>query len=439
MTEFDILETLLESRYKQRRDICILKELKNPYEFLQSLFIYLDIYIWLKNSEGIKKTLNIAEQFLKIHNRDSFMFKFFIKKAKVFDSEGDIAKSFGIYRKMLNFSYKIGNDSYISESLMKNGSFWELVGKVKKPPVSVVRALRKTHDNCSSKALQCFSLAESIYKTNGINYNYAVSIFNRAYIYFSTNAVDLAYETCLEAIGAGEHLNSEQILSNAFLLLANIYDLKKNFLMSKIYYEKAFECYKQIGGILKASDIMHKLAWILAYEKKYSDALRKYEAALSLKVSLDYKQALGEFFFQRAVIMKDLGDFKTASKLYNRALFVYNMLKDNNRAQFIKFNLFKIYKKSDQLYSFLEFMTNYRPPISKEILNATITSNYALRFKESSNIRPHCFPEKSFDINRKNLSNIFGEMSHICSINGNENKYKQYFLQFKAVKSAIGC
>lgn len=437
MVYISTLEKILTYSGKHNSSKKTIENLDSPYEFLLSLFIYLDTYTWLKNYDGIKKALDTIEVFLKIHDDDYFIFRTFLKKIQVFQSIGNLPKSFDACREMLRFSKKTGKNLYISESFMKNGSFWEIAEKASKLPSKITQAIGKKQDGCLGKALYYFSLAENIYKTDGVNYNHTVSIFNKAYIYFYLDMLDLAYSNCLKAIELGEILNSDQILSNAFLLLANIYDSKKNFLMSKIYYEKAFECFKHTGAVLKASDIMHKLAWILAQEKKYKRAIREYESALALKVSIDYKQALGEFFFQRAMIMKSLGDSKTATKLFDRALFVYNILRDNNRAQFIKFNLFKINVKQSSLYSFIEFMSNYRPPVSNEILKASITTDYALRSGESAGLKPHLIPQNSFDINRKTLSNMFGEMSRICSISGDENKYKQYALQLKAVKTKI--
>ncbi len=433
MSTQDILEKsiLFNSGGKKRNKL--LESLSEPHDFLQSLFIYLDIYLWTKNIQGIKKILSISESFIKIYPKNQYKFFYYIKKARALDSMGEALKAGTVYAKLLDESSGSGEKLFFAEALMKNGSFLEKLAHLPKIPAKLKKML--SFDEPLPKALNYFKEALDIYSELERGYNQAASVFNVSYLCHSLGLTDESYENCLLAIELGEKLCSNSILANASLQLANIYDYRKEYLMSKIFYEKALGFFRKSGNITKVSDIMHKLAWMFAFEKNNKKAEQIYEDALRLKVSIDYKQALGEFYFQRAMIMLGVGDEKRALKFFDRALFVYDFLGSADKAQFIRFQLFNIYKKQE--HSLTEFMSGYKPPVSKEILGASINPSYSLRFGESYSVRPYNLPRNFFNVERKSLGNMLGEMSRLFGKSGNRNKYISYSAQYYAVKASL--
>ncbi len=434
----DIIKKLLYASRKNRKKL--LEEVSDPEELLTTLFYYLDIYIWLRNEEGIKKIISLSDLFLKIYYTDRIAFRIFSKQAHTYETLKKYADAIKYYEKIYQDSYKMGNEMYLAEALMKNGAFFERMGRLAKIPLSVRKIFPKTQNPVKgilNKAIGYFSEAEFLYSLSEKTYNHFAAVFNIAFINHRLGRIEDAFDSCISILNNDALAAQPTLLANTNLLLANIYEERNNKLMSKIHYEKSLALFQQSGNQLKVSEILHKMAWLFARQKKFMQAEKLYRKALDIKVSLDYKQSLGDFYFNRGFIMKECGHKDFAVKFFDRALFVSEILNDTGKSLYIKFQIFEIIKEKNSLYTLSEFLQEYSPPVSKEILGATIHPSYAVRAGEDGALRPYSMPEMNFKIDRKTMKNMFAELTHLFKINRDEKRSAYFMKQYTALSSIL--
>ncbi|MDQ7825508.1 MAG: tetratricopeptide repeat protein [Candidatus Eremiobacteraeota bacterium] len=390
-----------------------------PEQLSELIFIHLDLHVAEKNHDKAEELVKIAEEFSRFYREPFFIYQLFKKKAKFAEERGDIEKTFSLYEELITLAKDMHREDIEAEVLMEMGIVFEKQGAI-------------------DEALEKFLTASEIYKRLGHNYNYAASLFNIAYIYYDRGDLDSSLSYCLQALEVDEGEQFQTLEAHVNLELANIYETRKEALLSKLYYQKALEGYQKGKDRVKVSDILYKLGALLHQEKRIPHSLHHYQNALHMKMDIDYTQALAKYYYYRACVFKDCGAHNKAIKYFDKALYLYSQLGQEKQCLRVKFQIYSIFGKTDDRIFFLpEFVRSYKTPPFKDVLVDKAVRGIYTRRKSDGKKLPF-FKEKEGNgstlIDRRSLSSLLRDMSRAHYAEGNSKKYKHYSQQFKVVK-----
>lgn len=440
MVADEILEKIFSPSCRKSDCLKYMRKADSPDILLETLFIYFDLYAWMKNKDGLDKIFSLFTDFLKLYKRVDSYCRISFRKGDYFSKIGDRKQALRVYNASVKYAEAHDDLFYLSQAYMKLGHFFRKSADFE-PITKTLEKEMKSHPDFRTgmlwKSLHYFTEAGRLFMKIGQDYNFAATVFNTSLMYYFLEKTDLAYSNAVAAREAGENIQASALLAAVFLHLANIHSDKKEFYMAKLYYRSAMDFFKLENNYLKTADIMYKIAWILGYEKNLSASIQLYRKALDLKVSLDYRQALGDFYFNRAMVMASCESYSSALKFFDRALFVFQSLGLTEKALFVKFNIFKLRSKIDASLSLYQFVSSYKPPVCKEILAAKTNISYHRRKRDSDIFEIFGIPADTLSVTRESLASMMRDMSALCWMSGDKVKSQFFTNQSQTVKSDL--
>ncbi len=427
MSSDELLEKILLNPTKKNieKNVSSVQHLEN---FIDTVLLYWDIYSFFKNKEGIELMLKISDSICKIFPDSPHLFKITFKKAEYNSEKGDLKKSLKLYLSALkksddfeNLFYKAQAYSKLGHFFKKNATFPPILKKFEKE----FAKFNSFSEGMYDKAFEYFSKANELFVESNHRYNSAITLFNRAILKYNLGNLDESYLDAVSARETGEELKINSLLAEIFLHMANIHCDKEEYYMAKIYYRSAFDFFKADNNYLRASDIMHKIAWLFGKEKNMPRSEYCYKQAIEMKTLIDYKQALGEFYFLRGIIAYSLESYDKAEKCFQKASFIFRGIKIYDKDLLSKFYIFKIHKKVDSNFDFglYNFVSAYKAPVFRDIVKASCDISYFFRNRDSeTNFEPSFVPKKNFCVTRDKLAPLMRDMAIVSSLNGNREK-----------------
>ncbi|MGV8118290.1 MAG: tetratricopeptide repeat protein [Candidatus Xenobiia bacterium LiM19] len=423
--EAEKLLARLASCYDTQERLNALKEYGStvPEELSELIFIHLDIHMAEKNYDMADELVKIGEEFTRVYREPVFAYQLFKKKAKLHEEKGDTGEALSIYQDMITLSMDMNREDIEAEMLMESGIIYEKSGD-------------------TEEALERFLKASGIYKKLGHNYNYAASLFNIAYIFYNKGDLDASISYCQQALQADDAEQFHSLEAHVNLEFANIYESRKEMLLSKLFYQKALEGYQKGNDKAKVSDILYKIGAILNIEKRTPLSEQYYQKALHMKMDIDYTQALADYYYLRARVFKDAGLYMKAIRYLDKAYTHYSQLGQEKQCLKVKYQLYTIFCKSDDRIFFLpEFIRSYKsPPAGDTTMDKAVKGIYTRR--KSDGLRLQYFRNSEGRgeslIDRKLLSSLLRDLSRIYYQSGNTKKYKFYSQQYRVIKEYKG-
>lgn len=443
MSSDKILENILLNPTKSNieKNISSVQYLEN---FIDTVLLYWDIYSFLNNKEGIEFMLKISDSICKIFPDSPHLFKITFKKAEHYSEKGDLKRALRLYFSALKKSDDFENLFYKAQAYSKLGHFFKKNATA--PPI--LKKFEKEFAKFSNfsqgmydKAFEYFSKANELFVESNHKYNSAITLFNSAILKYNLGNLDESYLDAVSARETGEELKINSLLAEIFLHMANIHCDKEEYYMAKIYYRSAFDLFKAEQNYLRASDIMHKIAWLFGKEKNMPRSEYCYKQAIDMKTLIDYKQALGEFYFLRGIIAYSLESYDKAEKCFQKASFIFRGIKIYDKDLLSKFYIFKIHKKVDPNFDFglYNFISAYKAPVFRDIVRASCDVSYFFRNRDSeTNFEPSFVPEKNFCVTRDKLAPLMRDMAIVSSLNGDREKSMFFKKQANTIFESIG-
>lgn len=378
------------------------------------LLFHHDIHLWQGNGEEARYFLYFAAVLSHSDEDPDFRVKFLRKKAKYYGRMDAFGKAVHTYDRLISLSQSRHLSLLTAEMLIQKGILFEKRGRY-------------------SEATELFLKSCEIYEQGSRNnHNYAVALFNLAVVFFAGKKIQQAQDACGKVLELGEKFNSFSLLANANLELANIYEQKKNSVMAQVHYFRALKYYLAAGDSCKSSDIMHKIGVLLFSAGKNEAASKMLLDALKYKMTVDYKESLAKFYLLRAYIMKFGGDSAASSALFDKALYLFEQIGDEQACNFIKFQLYRLSGEALGI-SLLDFVREYEAPPLK--IPSLVKTSYVLRSGEGHTLGCSGIRLGEEKINRKNLSLLFRDLGN--AFIHDKPRLTYYISQLKAVRNFL--
>lgn len=442
MSADEIISKLFSNKYSRASRVNLISQADDPLILLETLFIYFDIALYFSNDSAILNIMECLDIFKRVFSSNACYCRILFKKAEYFSNINDNRKSLSLYKAALKSSLQCDDLFYTAQSYSKLGKLFKNLSS--SPPIlkKFEKEFRKYPDfktGMLAKSFEYFDLSQKIFDDLGHEYNSAVSLFNSSILLYYAGNVEKSYYKAVLARELCERLKSSSLLGEIFLHMANIHCDKKEYYMAKIYYRAAADFFALDRNYIKSSDVIHKIAWILSIENNFASSLPLYRKALDIKISLDYRQALGDFYLNRGIITLGLGS-KAADieKYFERAAFIFKSLKMEDKALISKFYVYKVRRIKGYSESLYNFMSSYKPRSFKDIISASAGISYQTRKRESDfSAEAYGSPGKTFCVPRKSLAGVMSNLSVICGISGDKYNSKFFSAQSKTVGESI--
>ncbi len=442
MSSDEILENILLNPTKKNIENS-LSYITALEHFIDTVLLYWDLYTFSNNKEGIELMFKISDSIRKTFSESPHIFKIIFKQAEYYSEKNNLKKALNLYFLALKKSDDFENLFYKAQAYSKLGHFFKKNATA--PPI--LKKFEKEFAKFSNfsqgmydKAFEYFSKANELFVESNHKYNSAITLFNSAILKYNLGNLDESYLDAVSARETGEELKINSLLAEIFLHMANIHCDKKEYYMSKIYYRSAFDFFKADNNYLRASDIMHKIAWLFGKEKNMTRSEYCYKQAIEMKTLIDYKQALGEFYFLRGIIAYSLESYDKAEKCFQKASFIFRGIKIYDKDLLSKFYIFKIHKKVEPDFDFelYNFISAYKAPVFRDLVKASCDVSYFFRSKDSEfNFEPYLIPNKNFCVSRDKLAPLMRDMAIVLSLNGDREKSMFFKTQANIIFESI--
>lgn len=407
----------------------------SPRDLLETLFVHYDVSSALGFREGTAAAAEAIRVFPRAFDSPDIVCRAFFKLSDFNDSENMGAKSLRACRDALKAAVSAGDEFYEAQCLSRLGLFFKKYSS--RPPVlkRLEREFARSgsfRDGMNARAAELFRESAEIFGRLGHAYNHGVSIFNHALMLWACGRQEESYAAAADARERADRAGSGALLAEILLHIANIHSDRREFYMARTYYRASIDLFRGDGNWPKASDVMHKMAWVFLMEGDSGSALSAYKKALDMKVSVDFMQARGDSMMGRGMSLRSVGSLRRAASCFAAAAPIFEAVRLSDYALLAKYFLYRTSVACGGEFSPLSlnsFMKSYRPgkvglPVSPGLV-------YEKRAGDSDPIdRPFGMPPARMRITRRNLHDVLRDASSVCWKRG--DRLSSAFLSKKA-------
>lgn len=393
-----------------------------PEDLLDTIFIHCDIADLTSDQESLNIYISALADISKSFKKHDLKHRADFRIAENFEDMGNPKKALSIYGSCLKESTVNEDSFYQGQSLSRLGHLFKR--NMSQPPI--LKKHKKASQRFESlqaymahEAAEYFQKAADTFKAIGHDYNHSVSVFNKALLLYSQGFSEESYSLTAEARIIAEKGGFGPLIAECMLHIANIYCDRKEYYNAKIYYRTAADFFIADGNRLKASDVLHKLGWIIAIEQDTEAAASFYEKALSLKKSVDFVQSLGDCFLKKGTVYYYAGSFIKAEGLFANAASCFDFCRMSGNELISKYFLYKASVKGTKNFSQMslcEFIKSYRTRKHKAPQSV---SEYKKIIPDIRRM-PHAYgmPEDIFAIERKKLAGLVMDLGTLKWMTG---------------------